>query len=46
MGARHVRLASAVMLVNEIMRNGITALAGLAVIAAGVPVYFLFARRG
>ena len=38
-------IASAVMLVNEIMRNGITALAGLAVIAAGVPVYLLFARR-
>jgi APA family basic amino acid/polyamine antiporter len=38
-------IASAVMLVNEIMRNGITALAGLAVIAAGVPVYLLFARK-
>jgi basic amino acid/polyamine antiporter, APA family len=38
-------VASAMMLVNEIMRNGVTALAGLAVIAAGVPVYFGFARR-
>jgi APA family basic amino acid/polyamine antiporter len=39
-------IASAVMLVNEIIRNGVTGLAGVAVIAAGVPVYFLFARRG
>jgi basic amino acid/polyamine antiporter, APA family len=38
-------VASAVMLVNEIMRNGITALAGLAVIAAGLPVYVLLRRR-
>jgi APA family basic amino acid/polyamine antiporter len=38
-------VASVVMLVNEIMRNGVTALAGLAVIAAGVPVYYVFARR-
>ena len=38
-------VASALMLVNEIIRNGVTALAGLAVIAAGAPVYFLFARR-
>jgi APA family basic amino acid/polyamine antiporter len=38
-------VASALMLVNEIMRNGITALAGLAVIAAGVPLYFIFQRR-
>ena len=37
--------ASAMMLVNEIIRNGVTAIAGLAVIAAGVPVYLLFARR-
>jgi hypothetical protein len=33
------------MVVNEMIRNGATALAGIAVIAAGVPVYFLFARR-
>ncbi len=38
-------LVSAVMLVNGIIRNGVTALAGVAVIAAGVPVYFVFARR-
>ncbi len=38
-------VASAVMLVNEIIRNGIAALAGIAVIAAGVPIYFVFARR-
>jgi hypothetical protein len=28
-----------------IMRNGITALAGLAIIAAGLPVYVLLRRR-
>ena len=38
-------IASAAMLVNEIIRNGVTGLAGLAVITAGVPVYFVFARR-
>ena len=37
--------ASSAMVVNEIFRNGATALAGVAVIAAGVPVYFFF-RRG
>ena len=37
--------ASAVMVVNEIIRNGRTALAGLAIIAVGVPVYYLVARR-
>jgi APA family basic amino acid/polyamine antiporter len=37
--------ASAAMLVNEMIRTGPTTLAGLAVIAAGVPVYFTFARR-
>jgi APA family basic amino acid/polyamine antiporter len=38
-------LASALMLVNDVMRTGRTALAGLAVIAAGVPLYFIFQRR-
>jgi APA family basic amino acid/polyamine antiporter len=38
-------IASAAMMVNEIIRNGATALAGLAVILLGVPVYFIFARR-
>ena len=37
--------ASAVIVANEIWRNGPTAAAGLAVIAAGVPAYFLV-RRG
>lgn len=39
-------VASAAMVVNEIARNGAMALVGLAVIATGVPVYYLFARRG
>jgi APA family basic amino acid/polyamine antiporter len=39
-------IASAAILVNAIVRSGPTALAGLAVIATGVPVYFTFARRG
>jgi APA family basic amino acid/polyamine antiporter len=38
-------LASGAMVVNEIFRNGAPALAGLAVIATGVPVYYLWARR-
>ena len=38
-------LASAAMVVNEIVRNGTTALVGLAVIATGAPVYYLFAKR-
>jgi basic amino acid/polyamine antiporter, APA family len=38
-------VASAVILVNEMIRNGATALVGLAVIAAGLPVYFIFARK-
>jgi APA family basic amino acid/polyamine antiporter len=38
-------LACLAMVVNEMMRNGATALVGAAVIAAGVPVYFLFGRR-
>ena len=37
--------ASAVIVMNEIWRNGPTAAAGLAVIAAGVPAYFLVRRR-
>jgi APA family basic amino acid/polyamine antiporter len=36
---------SAVMLVNELWRSRGTALAGLAVIAAGLPVYWLHRRR-
>lgn len=39
-------VASAVMVVNEMLRNGATALVGLAVIAAGLPVYFLVKSRG
>jgi len=38
-------LACLAMVVNEMMRNGATALVGAAVIAAGVPVYFFFGRR-
>jgi hypothetical protein len=38
-------LACLAMVVNEMIRNGATALAGVAVIAAGIPVYFLFGRR-
>ena len=38
-------VACAAMVVNEMIRNGPTALAGVAVIAAGVPVYFVFGRR-
>jgi basic amino acid/polyamine antiporter, APA family len=38
-------LACGAMVVNEMIRNGATAIAGVAVILAGVPVYFLFARR-
>ena len=37
-------LASLTMVVNEIIRNGAPALAGVAVIALGVPVYYLVAR--
>jgi APA family basic amino acid/polyamine antiporter len=37
--------ASTVIVMNEIWRNGPTAAAGLAVIAAGVPAYFLVRRR-
>jgi APA family basic amino acid/polyamine antiporter len=38
-------LAGGAMVVNEMIRNGATAIAGVAVIAAGIPVYFAFARR-
>ena len=38
-------LASLAMVINEIIRNGAPALAGVAVIALGLPVYYLFARR-
>jgi APA family basic amino acid/polyamine antiporter len=37
--------ASAVMVINEIARSGATAVVGLAVIGAGIPLYALFARR-
>jgi APA family basic amino acid/polyamine antiporter len=37
-------VAGAAMVVNEMIRNGAPALAGVAVIAAGIPVYFLFGR--
>ncbi len=37
-------IACAAMVVNEMIRNGATALAGVAVIVAGIPVYFFFAR--
>ncbi len=39
-------LASLAMVVNEMMRNGRPAIAGMAIIALGLPVYYLFARRG
>ena len=38
-------VAGALMCVNEMLRNGTTAIAGLAVILAGLPVYFFFGRR-
>jgi basic amino acid/polyamine antiporter, APA family len=38
-------IASAVMLVNELWRTRGTALAGVAVIAAGIPVYWWLQRR-
>ena len=38
-------LACSAMVVNEMIRNGATAFAGVAVIAAGIPVYFLFKQR-
>ena len=38
-------VAGAAMVVNELIRNGATALAGVAIIAAGIPLFYLFARR-
>jgi APA family basic amino acid/polyamine antiporter len=38
-------VAGALMCVNEMIRNGTTALAGLAVILTGLPVYVFFGRR-
>jgi APA family basic amino acid/polyamine antiporter len=38
-------IASVAMVTNEIIRTGAPALAGVAVIALGIPVYMLFARR-
>jgi APA family basic amino acid/polyamine antiporter len=38
-------IASAAMVVNEMIRNGATALVGVAVIAVGVPVYYGFTKR-
>jgi len=38
--------ASAVIVLNELWRNPSTSLVGLAVIAAGLPVYFLMKRKG
>jgi basic amino acid/polyamine antiporter, APA family len=35
-------VAGGAMVVNEMIRNGAPALAGVAIIAAGVPVYFFF----
>jgi APA family basic amino acid/polyamine antiporter len=37
-------LASAAMIVNELWRNAATTAVGLAIIAAGIPVYFLMRR--
>lgn len=38
-------IAGAAMVVNELIRNGATSFAGVGVIAAGIPLYFLFARK-
>ncbi|HET7619614.1 MAG TPA: amino acid permease [Vicinamibacterales bacterium] len=38
-------LASAVIVVNEMWRNGTTAAAGVVIIAVGIPVYFAIRRR-
>lgn len=38
-------IASAFMVVNEMIRNGRTALVGAAVIALGIPIYYIFTRR-
>jgi basic amino acid/polyamine antiporter, APA family len=37
-------IASAAMVVNEIIRNGSTAILGIVVIALGIPVYYFFQR--
>jgi basic amino acid/polyamine antiporter, APA family len=37
-------IASAAMVVNEIIRNGSTAVLGIVVIALGIPVYYFFQR--
>jgi APA family basic amino acid/polyamine antiporter len=39
-------IASAIMVVYEVINEPVPTLAGLGVIAVGVPVYFVFARRG
>jgi APA family basic amino acid/polyamine antiporter len=39
-------VASAAMVLNELVRNGTTALAGVAVIAAGLPIYLLLRGAG
>ena len=38
-------IACSAMVVNEMFRNGATALAGVAVIVAGIPVYFMFRAK-
>jgi basic amino acid/polyamine antiporter, APA family len=38
-------VASLAMVVNELIRNGAPALAGVAVIGLGIPVYYVFARQ-
>jgi basic amino acid/polyamine antiporter, APA family len=38
-------VASAIMVVNEMLRNGATALAGVAVIAAGIPIYLVLKNK-
>jgi APA family basic amino acid/polyamine antiporter len=38
-------VASAIMVVRELVTNAGPTLAGLAVIGAGIPIYFFFSRR-
>ena len=38
-------IACSAMVVNEMFRNGATALAGVAVIVTGIPVYFIFRAK-